>query len=289
MKKKKRRKLKKQISVGITVFCLIAAGCLAILLTPVFNVTSVTVTGNKTIAAEDIISGSGIVKGSNIFSVSLRSVKDKVSSMNGISSVKVRRRLPSTISIAVREGSPVVYIDNGGDYVGLSADGTVIEIIRGNSVKAETKPVTEPEDTGADEETPAEEDTQEDDAAEESETEPDIEEPDGEDGNNPGAPVVKGMGKMTCKVGAKIKFSDEKKAENLNKLMDEFLTDEVCKGFTSVDMTYYDSVTLVYGGRLNVRLGAVENLGYKLKCFKAIMEENLGEDTSGTLDLERLT
>lgn len=256
--KKNRPSTKKKLSVGISVLCIIVAGCMALLLTPIFSVDTVIVTGNKTISSEDIIRGSGIVEGKNIFSINLGAVKKKISYISGIDTVNVKRSLPSTIRITVTEGYPLVYVENMGDLVGLTADGKVVEVISAGSL-----PSSEP-------------------AAEEDEAvaEPVV---------LPGRIVVYGMGEMKYSVGKTIKFSDQKRSDGLLKIMSEFLSDSMCRDFTQVDMSVYDNITLVYQGRLNVRLGSAEQLGYKLACFKEIIENQLGENPDGTLDLQRLT
>lgn len=286
--KKNRRRLKKQISVGATVFCLIAAGCLALLLTPIFDVDTVTVTGNNAIATEDIVRNSGIIKGVNIFSVSLTAAQDRLSAMNGIDTVKVRRSLPSTIRINVTEGNPLVYVESGGSYVGITAAGKVVDVAEAGSAAAavisaglsvpvtdETVEKPEESDEELDEETDGDKDGGTEALSAQRQT--------------PGRTVVYGMGAFTYTYGRKIEFQDKIRAEKLSLLMNGFLGDDICRGFTTIDMAAYDNINLVYQGRLNVRLGDAERLEYKLKCFKKLISENLGEDASGTLDLERLT
>lgn len=262
----RRRKLRKNISVGITVICLFAAGCLALLLTPVFSVDSVTVTGNTTISTDTIVQGSGIVRGTNIFGVSLSAVRDKLSLMNGIDTVKVRRSLPSTIRITVTEGNPLVYVENNGDFVGITVDGKVVDVVSAGTIEALTLTVQPNERTDTEEE-----------------TEEEISTP-----RTYGKTVVYGMGEMEYTNGKIIKFADSLKGEKLMLLMSGFLSDDISQGFTQADMSVYDSITLLYRGRLTVRLGSAERLEYKLKCFKTIVGESLGEDSEGTLDLERL-
>lgn len=268
--------MKKKLSVGISVFCILVAGCMALLLTPIFSVETIIVTGNKTISTEEIILGSGIVRGSNIFSINLGAVKKKISYMSGIDTVQVKRSLPSTIRITVTEGNPIVYVENMGDLVGLTADGKVVEIISAGSLPSS---VPEP---------PAEEGEAADGEPEEPVTE-DAPEPPADNPALTGRTVVYGMGEMEYSVGKTIRFSDEKKSENLLKLMGEFLCDSMGRDFTQVDMSIYDNITLLYRGRLNVRLGSAEQLEYKLNCFKTIIGDYLEADTEGTLDLERLT
>ncbi len=288
MKKRRRRRLKKGISVGLTAFCLTAAGFLALLLTPVFDVQTVTVTGNRTLASEDIVKGSGIVTGTNIFQVSLRAVSDRLTSMEGIDTVKVRRSLPSTIRITVAEGSPLVYVERDGGFVGITADGKVVDVAEAGtgaaavlaSGYAGASPLngSEDETVGDDGENAGDEDGTAAEAPEEADGLPVL----------TGKTVVYGMGGFEYSVGKPIEFDDAVKGEKLALILSDFMGDELCRGFTSIDMSAYDDVTLVYRGRLKVRLGSVERLEYKLKCFKTLIGENIGEDASGTLDLELL-
>ncbi len=295
--KKRRRRLKKQISIGLTVFCLLAAGCMALLLTPLFNVSTVTVTGNTTIGTEAIVKGSGIVKGTNIFSVSLSAVTDRLSGMNGVSAVKVKRSLPSTIRISITEGVPMVYVENGGSFVGITADGKVVDVAEAGSAAAAViaNPLEREPDGEADSETGETDGETDENTDEETDGETDGEtgEADGAasspKGTGSGRTVVYGMGAFTYSVGKEIAFEDQVKARKLELLMSDFLGDDICRGFTQVDMAAYDNITMVYQGRLKVRLGDAEDLDYKLRCFKTIITENLGEDPVGLLDLERLT
>ena len=94
------------------------------------------------------------------------------------------------------------------------------------------------------------------------------------------------MGEMTYSVGDTVKFEDEKRASKLMELMDKFLSAD--RDFTEVDMSVYDNVTMVYRGTLDVRLGTVEELEYKMKLFQKIVEY-LGGDLTGTVDLQRHT
>ena len=104
----------------------------------------------------------------------------------------------------------------------------------------------------------------------------------------PRRPLPPGMGGFKYSVGRPIDFDDEVKGEKLALILSDFMGDELCRGFTAIDMSVYDNVILVYRGRLKVRLGAVERLDYKLKCFKTLITDNIGEDAGGTLDLELL-
>lgn len=288
------------MSAGLIALSLAAAGFFALLLTPLFNVKTVVVRGNKTVSSEEIIKGSGIVEGTNIFGVSLSLVRDNLKKMNRVSDAKVKRVLPSTVSITVTEGAPVAYIYDDGDCVGITADGRVVDVTRAAAMpsappEAEDEPPKEDEakdekkaDEAEDGEASDEEENSDEEASDKEETDAPEEEAAQPDTGLECA-LVTGMGKMKYKTGGKIQFEDETKAADLFKFIDEFLSDEVCRGVTSVDMSRYGAVSFVYKGTLKVSVGSAEELGYKLKCFKAILTEQLGEDPKGSLDLERLT
>ena len=85
MKQKKKsrlkRKQKKQIAV-LSVIILIASFAAILLLTPLFNISEITVHGNSVISEEQIIKSAEIIKGVNIFDVSLISKQIKPGQIN---------------------------------------------------------------------------------------------------------------------------------------------------------------------------------------------------------------
>lgn len=315
--KRKRRRLRKEASAAIIAACLAVAALASLLLTPMFNVKNISVQGNKSVSREEIITASGIVEGGSIFNVSLRRVRKNVEALGRVASAKVRRVWPSTISITVEEGAAVAYVLDGSSLVGLSAEGRVVGVydapegfsapIAAASASAKAdKDKAKDEDKDGDER-PADADEADEDSDETEET--DGEEPNEADENTDGAdsvaapeedeaaaagravdrPLIVGMGKMQYKLGKTIEFSDEVKAEKLFRLLGEFLCDDICRDISYVDMSLYDNVTMLYGEGLRLSLGAADELGFKLKSFKAIMAEQLGEDAVGSLDLERMT
>ena len=128
--RKFKRKQKKQIAM--LTFIVLAASIAAImLLTPGFDIKNISVYGNSVVSEEEIVQNSGIVQGENIFSVSLKQVKDNISSIGYIESVKVKRKLPSTIDITVVEEVGVGYIKTKDCYVIITAEGRCIDITDG--------------------------------------------------------------------------------------------------------------------------------------------------------------
>lgn len=125
---KLKRKQKKQIT-GLTLIIIVAALIVIMLLTPGFDIKKINVYGNSVLKEEDIIKSSGIVKGVNIFSVSLKNAKNNIEEMGYIESAKVRRSLPGSINIEVVEAAGVAYIVTKNGHVMITADGRCIDLV----------------------------------------------------------------------------------------------------------------------------------------------------------------
>lgn len=126
MRKMKRRQ-RKQLAF-LTVIVLVASIAAIMLLTPGFDIKEIEVHGNSVLKDEEIVRSSGIVKGVNIFGVSLSEAKDNIKSMGYVESVKVKRSLPSTVEITVVEEVGVAYIKAKDGYVIITADGRCVDI-----------------------------------------------------------------------------------------------------------------------------------------------------------------
>ncbi len=294
MKRTKRRKPKKNISVGLVAVCLCLAGVMALLLTPLFNVDNIIVRENVVLSEEAVVKSSGVAKGTNIFGISLSKVRDNVEKLPTVESAKVKRIFPSTISITVKESTPAAYIYDHGDCVGITADGRVTDVKHTSAIVEDA----EPEKTDDKAKAADSEDGEIRPDSDKEEDESDEKEGGGEGETNTKSdsrdtglerPLIIGMGEFSYKVGGKIEFSDETKSENLYKLLNEFLGDEICADAATVDMSRYEKITFTMKSGLNVNLGEAAKLSYKLKCFKAIMAQELDGASKGTLDLENLT
>lgn len=91
--------------------------------TPVFNITGITVQGNKLLTAGEITRASGLVTGMNIFRADLKTATGRIKSLPVIKEVKITRRLPGTVLVQVKERVPVALVVAGGRFVELDAEG----------------------------------------------------------------------------------------------------------------------------------------------------------------------
>ncbi len=134
MKKRQRKQL--AFLIGLV----LAASILAIiLLTPAFNINKIEIHGNSVLKDEQIIKASGIVKGINIFGISVKETRENIKSLGYVESVKVKRSLPSTIKITLVEEVGVAYLKAEEGFVIIAADGRCIDINDGTDGESAVK------------------------------------------------------------------------------------------------------------------------------------------------------
>ncbi len=246
--KKFKRKQKKQMA-ALTFIILISAFVSIMLLTPMFDIKEIAVHGNSVVKDEQIVKSSKITTGINIFGVSLNAAKDNIKSMGYIESVKIKRRLPSTIDITVVEEVGVAYIKAQEGYAIITADGRCVDITDGMSdgEKGELSAST------------------------------------------PNLPLIKGLKGVKYKVGNVLKSEDEEQLQALFTCLHEFSKQGYVFDMREIDMSDLKNIKFYYKGRdLRVSIGTTAKIGYKMECFGPILEQ-IGENPKGYIDLERLT
>jgi len=121
VRKKKHYLMKFLITIGVI------AALIAFLLSPVFNVRNITVTGNYYYTDDEVINMAAASKDRNIFIHSGRSeIKSRLEKDPYFSNVKVGIGLPSTLKIKVTERRQVAAIVYGNQYVVIDVNGTVL-------------------------------------------------------------------------------------------------------------------------------------------------------------------
>jgi cell division protein FtsQ len=114
-------------AVALTLVLLGAATWAVVTKTPLFDVRDVRVLGVARISPEEIVDLARVAEGSNLLLMSTDQVASSVRSNPWVAEVRVRRELPSTIVVQVRERVPVGWVPGpeGGGVV-LAEDGTVV-------------------------------------------------------------------------------------------------------------------------------------------------------------------
>ncbi|MCD7777158.1 MAG: FtsQ-type POTRA domain-containing protein [Clostridiales bacterium] len=110
----------------ISVFLVLAA---AALVSPVFEIQEIQVVGNSQLSNDEIFEiGEINGVGENIFMFNSGSVKSKLKANNYIKSVRVTKKLPSTIVINIEERRVRGYVPYMGSYLYIDIDGRVIDV-----------------------------------------------------------------------------------------------------------------------------------------------------------------
>lgn len=95
---------------------------------PAFNITSITVENNKNTDAQKIIQLSGIQTGNNIFYIKTSKGSNKIMENPYFTSVKISRKLPSSIVISVVEREATYYAAKDNKFAVIDKDGILLEL-----------------------------------------------------------------------------------------------------------------------------------------------------------------
>lgn len=109
------------------------------LYSPIFNLKSVEVQGQKKLSREQIISVSGLIMGQNIFKINTSQIRKKIRGDSYVDSVKVVRKLPDKLMIFIIERSPMAAVFYMGSYILIDKNGIALE----TAVQIQNKKLTE--------------------------------------------------------------------------------------------------------------------------------------------------
>lgn len=124
----KKRKLILKIIRTIVLIGILIGTLIYILLSPLFNIKDVTVTGNNKLSRKEIISLSEIRTEENIFKTSKNDIKNKIKTNPYVENVKIRRKLPDKVEIIVVERVATYMLPFANSYVYINNQGYMLEI-----------------------------------------------------------------------------------------------------------------------------------------------------------------
>ena len=128
-KARQRRIRKRRMIIGFSLFVVLLAVVGVILsLTVLFPINNISAKGSERYTAEQIISSSGIKLGDNLFvtSVKIDTLREK---LPYIQSVDIKRTLPDSIAITVKDAVPYACHFTEGKYYTVSREGYVLEAL----------------------------------------------------------------------------------------------------------------------------------------------------------------
>lgn len=124
----KRRKLKFRI-LKISLLAIVIIGAIVFaMVSPIFNITNITVTGNSKLTTTEIISLSGIQNNENIFRISKSHIINNIKQNAYVNNVEIHKRYPSMIQIDIEERVPNYMLQFGNGYVYINNQGYMLEI-----------------------------------------------------------------------------------------------------------------------------------------------------------------
>lgn len=104
------------------------------------------------------------------------------------------------------------------------------------------------------------------------------------DSNKYNVPLIKGAELKKTELSATIEYKLANMSNIINSVMDA-LTENKVTQVSTINVTNPSNVKLSYDKRLTIILGIPENISYKIKTAKVIIEEKLEKDSKGTVDV----
>lgn len=129
-KNKKKKKIILRLIKWTTLCGIIISGIIYAMLSPMFNIDKITVTGNSKISTETIVSLSKLGIEQNIFNFKTSNVIESVKENAYIDKVEVKRKLPDEVKINVTERKTTFMLSFGNAYVYINNQGYILEITK---------------------------------------------------------------------------------------------------------------------------------------------------------------
>ncbi len=125
-KHKKKRRRKRYILLKILLLSAFCAGAYYFASSSFFDIDKLTVKNNNQYTAQQIIDISGAKTGGNLFRLSSEIMKDKLLKDPYIKNVRISKKLPDEIIIAVEERRETAAVPYGEEYIIIDAEGIVL-------------------------------------------------------------------------------------------------------------------------------------------------------------------
>lgn len=129
-RRRKRIKKRKKRGAWPVLFLLLFVLLIVLAMSPVCNVTEVSVEGNERVATETILEAAGEITGRNIFRLSAGRIEKKVESVPYVAHAEVKRRLPGKLLISVTESDLSLFVPCKGQMLAVSRDARVADVIQ---------------------------------------------------------------------------------------------------------------------------------------------------------------
>lgn len=126
-KKIRKRKIKRIITAFFFVIVFILWGIYALLKSDLLNLENIEVHGNEVLSKEEIIEAGRLSFNRNILQFKLSDIENYIASHPFIKEANVKRKLPKTLIITVREREKYAIIPYMGSYIYIDQDKVVLQ------------------------------------------------------------------------------------------------------------------------------------------------------------------
>lgn len=131
LKNYKRRARRNKIRRKVLLFLLILVAISFFLMyAPFMKVKSINCYGNSKIESKELVSASGFCIGNNIIRVNKSKALKTISDLPYVRDVKIRRRFPSKINIAITECQIFAYAKLKDTYICIDEQGKILELMK---------------------------------------------------------------------------------------------------------------------------------------------------------------
>ena len=126
-KHRKKSPKSKMLITAISLIFMIIAMVIMALVTPAFNIQEIKVQGNSKVTTTNIINLSRIKIGQNIFQNNKNKIRDYIKENQYIENVEIKRILPGTINLIVKERKPEYQVKLISSYIYIDKQGNILE------------------------------------------------------------------------------------------------------------------------------------------------------------------
>lgn len=124
----KRKKRKKRFFKILILIMILVAGIVFALVSPIFNIREINVSGNNLLSSDTIISLSKLEEGQNLFKFLKIKTKRDIKTNPYVKDVKIKRRIPKTIDIVIEEKNRSYNVAFLNSFAYIDKQGYILEI-----------------------------------------------------------------------------------------------------------------------------------------------------------------
>ncbi|CAB5027532.1 unannotated protein [freshwater metagenome] len=121
------RRRRHRMQIALVAVVLLVAAAVGLVLSPVFAVQKITVSGQSRLEETAVVAGSGVAIGDHLVAVDLPAARSALMNMPWVASAHVERKWPHTLLFKITEQQPAAVVRAGQDLVLVSSTGRILQ------------------------------------------------------------------------------------------------------------------------------------------------------------------